>query len=52
MRRDCSSEVSRRDVLDSGCHVPTGLNLSWGGEEENVALALVVAFCVIMLLEL
>jgi hypothetical protein len=31
---------------------PTGLKRSRGGEEQNVALALVVAFFVIMLLEL
>ena len=31
---------------------PTRLKRSWGGEEQNVALALVVAFFVIMLLEL
>jgi hypothetical protein len=31
---------------------PTGLKRSSGAEEQNVALALVVAFLVIMLLEL
>ena len=30
----------------------TGLKPSWGGEEEKVVLALVIAFFVIMLLEL
>ena len=53
MRRDCSIGVGRRDVLDSGCHVADWAQAEQGGgEEQNVALALVVAFFVIMLWEL
>ena len=47
MRRGCSTGVSRRDVLDSGCHVADRLKPSGGREEQNVVLALVVAFFVI-----
>jgi hypothetical protein len=49
MRRDCSIGVGRRDVLDSGCHLADQAQAEQGREEQNVVLALVVAF---MLLEL
>jgi hypothetical protein len=52
MRCGCSTGVSRQGVLDSGCHATPGLKPSRGMEEQNVVLALMVAFCVIMLLEL
>jgi len=49
--RDCSTEVSRQDATADATS-PAGLKRSRGGEEQNVVLALVVAFFVIMLLEL
>jgi len=44
--------VSRQDVLDSGCHVADRTQAGQGREEQNVVLALMVAFLVIMLLKL
>jgi hypothetical protein len=45
MRRDCSIGVSRRDVLDSGCH---GADRARAEQGQGRA----AAFFVIMLLEL
>src|SRR5215472_15412022 len=52
MRRDCSIGVSAETFSTADATSPTGLKPSRGREEQNVALALVVAFLVIMLLEL
>jgi hypothetical protein len=52
MRRDCSIGVGRQGVLDSGCHGADRAQAEQGREEQHVVLALVVAFFVIMLLEL
>jgi hypothetical protein len=51
MRRGCTG-VSRRCILDTRCHVADSAQAEQGREEQNVILAWVVAFCVIMLLEL
>jgi hypothetical protein len=47
MRRGSSIGVGRRDVLDSGCHVADRAQAEQGQEEQNVVLALVIAFRVI-----
>ena len=52
MRRGSSTGVSRRGVLDSGCHVADRAQVERGAEKQNVVLSLAVAFFVIMLLEL
>jgi hypothetical protein len=52
MRRGCSTGVSRRAFSTADATSPTGLKPSRGGEEQNVVLGLMVAFCVIMLWEL
>src|SRR5215469_5935737 len=47
MRRGCSTGVSRRGVLDSGCQIADRFMRSRSGEEQNVILTLVVAFFLI-----
>jgi hypothetical protein len=49
MRRGCSTGVCRRDVSTADAASLTGLKRSRSWEEQNVALALVIAFLVIQL---